>query len=194
MKNTLFLLLLFSISFLAKAQTLDQLQSEAVKLYDATYNMDIDYMVSKTYPKLFNLISKEDMEHEIDNAFQNEVMRTRLVFPKTTFIYSDVKTIAGKKFCVITYKNTLRMTYEEKLTPEMANMTLTVLRENLKNKKVSFESPRNSFYIEGNDTLIAIADTLTNHQWTFINYDEATSSILSSLFEETVIKQLELGL
>lgn len=191
MKN-IFILLLFVCSFFGKAQSLEQLKLDAVQLYDATYTMDINYILSKTYPKLFDIISKEDMEREIDNAFQNEIMRIRLVFPKTTYTYSDIKTINGKKFCVVTYKNVFRMIYEEKLNKEMADITLKMLQESLTNKKVTFENTRNSFYIEGNDTLVAIADDSTKNEWYFLNYDTSSRELFTQLFDKDILFQLGL--
>jgi hypothetical protein len=159
-------------------------------MYDASYTMDFETILDLTYPKVFDIVNRETMLTTLDNLFQNKTMKVRFVHPKVTFTYADIKEIEGKKFCVINYKNAMRITFEEKLTQDRADIFLKSMNETKKYTTVKFETERNSFLLEGNSILIAVSDELSRNRWTFLNHDNDVFFV--QIFNVTIKKELGL--
>lgn len=187
-KTLLFLLLLTNITVFA--QTLETLKSDTEKMYEASYNMAFEDVVDFTYPKILETVTKEQMVETLNNAFENKNYRIRLVYPKVTFTYSEIKKIDGKFLCVITYTNALRMTFEEKLTKEKADAVMANFKSSEEYKTLKYEAERNSFFLEGKATMIAVADTETKNEWKFINYSKSQSALAKMIFSDEILKQL----
>jgi len=190
MKSIIALLLISTLSF---AQSVEALKSESKKMYDASYNMDFEKVLDHTYPKIFDIVSKDVLLKSMDQAFQNDVLRIRLVFPEPTFSYSDLKKIEDKTFCVIRYNSAMRIIFEDPLSSEQITQMTNSFNENMKNKKVTFEKSRNGFYVEGEEIMIGVSDELTNNEWKFINYDSNQSRIFQMIFNESIKKELGLN-
>ena len=172
------------------AQSLETLKNETVKIYNASYNMDFETILDLTYPKVFDIVNRETMLSSLDNLFQNKTMKVRFIYPKVNFIYSDIKEIEGKKFCVINYKNAMRITFDEKLNQEKVAIFLKSMNEAKKYNTVQFETERNSFFLEGNSILIAISDQFSKNQWTFLNHD--SGDFFVQIFSASIKKELGL--
>jgi hypothetical protein len=57
---------------------------------------------------------------------------------------------------------------------------------------VRFEKDRNSFFIEGNSTMIAISDEYTKGTWKFINYSKRQTADSEMIVGKEAMKQLGL--
>jgi len=185
-----FLALLFGITL--QAQSLGNLKQETKKVYDATYTMDFNTILDYTYPKLFDIVDRTSMYETLDKTFQNEEFSIRFVHPNPKFTYSEIKTIGEQKFCIISYANAMRMTFEEKLDDETVTAMMNAFKETMKDKKITFEKERNSFLMEGTDILIAVSDNLTKKQWRFLNYDVEQLDFLDKILTQSIRKQIGL--
>lgn len=190
MKTKLLSLLFFLVVSNNYSQSLETLKNETVNMYDASYNMDFETILDLTYPKIFDLVNRETMLSSLDNLFQNKTMKVRFVYPKVTFTYSDIKEIEGAKFCVINYKNAMRITFDEKLTQEKVAIFLKSMNDTKKYTTVQFETERNSFFLEGNSILIAVSDKFSNNRWTFLNHD--SGDFFVQIFSASIKKKLGL--
>jgi len=117
-------------------------------MYEASYNMAFGEVVDYTHPKLLKSVSKEQMVEVLNNTFDNENYKVRLVYPKVTFTYSEIKKIEGKSVCIITYTNALRMTFTQKLTKDKVDEILTSFKSSDEYKTLKFEAERNSFSLK----------------------------------------------
>ncbi|MEZ4838092.1 hypothetical protein [Flavobacterium sp.] len=189
MKNIVCLFLLVFLN--GHSQTLEQLKLETKKLYDAHYNMDFEGIASLYHPNYFEKIAKEELIAKLDEQFQNDRTGIRFVFPNMNFTYGTIKEIQGTSYCLISFKNTYRVNFENTLTKEEINKNLSFYQANPKIKSVKFEDKRNSFYIEENIQWIAVSSNLTTMKWKFV---EQNSNLLS--FDELVAPavQKDLGL
>ncbi len=191
MKSRLTVLFLL-INYLCFSQSLEILKADCEKMYEATYNMDFEKILDYTHPKVFDIVDKETMLTVLDETFQNDKLRIRLVHPKTTFTFSEVKEIDGKKICVVEYPQAMRMIFENPLSEEEKNSIEESLKTTMTSKKITFEKNRNAFYIDGKDIMIAISEEATQNQWRLINYDKSQPQILNMVLGENVVKQLGL--
>lgn len=167
-------LLLFSfISICCWSQSNEHLKTAAKKLYDANYLMDIEVITSMTYPKVYEIIGKEEFNKKQDSFFQNEEYRFRLQLPTVAMIYGEMIKVNKTTYCLVTFKNPIRYFFEEQLTTEKATEKAKHLKEINVTKDVTFEPKRNSFNVRKTSTYIAILEEQSTNNWTFINLDDA---------------------
>ncbi len=174
------------------SQTLETLKVDTQKMYDASYNMDYETILDYTHPKILELVSRDQMILAMEHTFENEELKIRFVHSNPTFNYSDVKTIDGRSFCRVSYVNTMRMTFEDTLTQKRAEEMVEDFKSSGDYLMVRFEKDRNSFFIEGNSTMIAISDEYTKGTWKFINYSKRQTADSEMIVGKEAMKQLGL--
>lgn len=192
MKKILAILLLL-IAFSSHSQSLESLKTVTTKLYQANYLMDFEAIASYSYPKMIETTGNAIFLEKIEKHYENEEYRLRLQLEKVPFIFSPLKVLEGKSFCIITCRNPMRYTFESKLNPETAMTKADWLKETNKTKEVVFEASRNSFTVRKTTTFIAISDETTNSQWKFFNLDDAMQYVsFQEIFGESLKKELGL--
>lgn len=189
-RKLLFLFLLFSLN--GFSQNKQTLIDDTKKMYDASYNLAFEEVMNYTHPKVFEIASREDVLAAMENAFDNETMRIRLVHVNPTFTYSDIKTIEGKSLCVINYRSAMRMTFENKLSGDEVESMKKSFKDSGEYKTVQFEKDRNSFFLEGDSIVIAVADETTQGKWKFVNYSKSQAQLAEMLLGANILKGLRL--
>lgn len=188
----LFLILAFLATSIGFSQTLQSLKADTQKMYEASYNMNYDEVTSFTYPKVFELIPKEKMLEILEQTFNNESMRVRLVTVDPKFVYSEIQKIENKNVAIVNYNNAMRIIFEQKMTEDEG----TKMLENFKNSGnytvTKFEKERNAVYLEGPATMIAVADETTKNEWKFLNYEKGQSQMANEVLGESLISKLKL--
>lgn len=190
--KTTLLALLFSV--VITAQSKDDLKRDTKLLYEATYNMAFDNILDYTHPLVFKLVEKTTMYGALDNAFQNDNYNIRYVYTTPHFSYSDIKISDNGMYCLVSYENAIRMTYEKPIINNEASQQKikeTILK-NFPDSFVTFEKERNAFYIIKNEKLIAIADEFTEGKWKFISFNAKYKELLDAVITEKIRKQLGL--
>jgi len=188
--------LLFAFVFyscFSLAQTAESLKPEVLKFYEGHYYMDFSTIADMSYPKIIESTTKEAFAEKLDSDYQNAEFRKRLQLVQPVFQYSAIKTIDGKSFCVITYKNPTRYFFEQKLDGATAQKKVAELKISTKTQDVIFELVRNSINVKRISKLIAVADETTQNQWNFFDLDNPDQeTIFRNLFNETIKKAVGL--
>ena|SRR6218665_1949830 len=188
-----FVLFLLLIGFPSFSQSLENLKTAANKIYQANYLMDFEAILSYSYPKMTEKISQDILLEKIEKHYENEEYRLRFQLEKVPFLFSPIRVLEGKTFCVMTCRNPLRYTFETKLTAETSAAKTEWLKETNKTKEVTFEPARNSFNVRKTTTFVAVADETTNNQWKFFNFDDPIQyESFEQLFSESLKKELGL--
>jgi len=183
--KTKFVLLFFFMGIAGSfAQTMESLKARAEKMYAATYAMDLKTVLDLTYPKIFEIVDRETLETAMAGIFENEDMSISFTKEKTKFTYSDIKQIDGKKFNVIKYRSGMRMSLKEALDDEYIGIMSDGLKESGQFDTVTYDKATNSFLIEGDSILIAVADSSTKNEWTFVNYDN--NELFKMVFDDKI--------
>lgn len=168
-------ILLFLLAFNGFSQSLEKLKTASKKLYDANYLMDFEAIVEFTYPKITtSQADKQAALEDVERHYENAEYRLRLQLEKVPFQFGNIIESDGKKFCIITFRNPIRYTFEAKLTDAMVAEQKTRLEETNQTKEVTFEPKRNSFNVRKTTTYLAVFDENTNNDWKFLNFDIAT--------------------
>lgn len=189
LKKIAFLLLL--ISQLTVAQDLNSLKVEAQKLFDATKTMDYDKIIDGTYPKVFEMVPKQQMKQILISTFNgNDEMKISLLDIEPDFKFGEIKKIDNQTFCLIDHNFAMELTIKEKIEDDdEAQMMIDIFKEAMETEKVTFNKEKNSFTITKVSTMIAIFDDATKNTWKFLNKDKE-NALAKNLFSKKVLKAL----
>lgn len=191
MKKFIALIVMFSCS-LGFSQTTETLKSDTKKMYDASYNMAFEEVLNYTHPRVFELAPRDQVLAAMENAFDNEMMKIRLVHTEPKFTYSEIKKLEGKSICLVNYTNAMRMTFEKKLESDEVESMTKSFTDSGEYKVVRYEKDRNSFFLEGDATMIAVADDSTKDKWTFVNYSKSQAQLAEMVLGASILKELGL--
>lgn len=191
MKNKLFFLLLLTISFASKihAQDLTSLKTEAKKTYEASANLNFDAIFEHTYPKVFDIVSKEQMKEMFDQMMANDQFTIKLIPVAPNFKFGNIKKIENKLFCVVEHDNAMTMKFNTPI--DGAEDLIETFKASMKADEVTYDKASNTFSIKMRSTMIAIADEQTKNKWKFLNNDKS-GQLFNMLFNEKI--KTELGL
>lgn len=182
-------LLLVQLTF---SQDAKELKDGAQKVYDATMSLNYDAILDLTYPKLFEIVPREQLRQMIVQTFNgNEEMKVKLINVAPNFSFGEIKKIDNHSFCLINHNLSMEIILKVKLTPDEATAMLDLFKEAMETREVTFDKEKNAFKITKIATMIAIADESTKNQWKYFNRDKK-NALLSTLFGEKVAKELGL--
>lgn len=171
------------------AQDLETLKTEAQKSYKAGSNLDYDAIFETTYPKVFDIVSKDMLKASFDQMFNNDDFKIELVEVEPNFSFGEIQKIGEQTFCLIDHDTKMIMTFKEKL--EEVEMMTDLFKASMKAEEVTFNEEENAFHIKVRSTLIGISDEVTNHTWKFMNKDK-NNQLSKMIFSDEVIEKLEL--
>jgi len=189
-KSIVFLLL--SASFLAQAaaqNTRESIQARVDNYFEATEKKDWDAVVDMLYPKLFEVVTKEEMTG-VFQGIESEGMKIGMKnFAVNTI--SDVITHEGEKFASVSYDMEMNIQftsveYRETSVQEMIKSSFEGLygAEN-----VNYHPEDFSFDIKAARTMFAVAkeDTM---DWFFIENDPSQKELTAMLIPAEVVERL----
>ena len=189
LKKIVFLLLL--ISQLTVAQDLNSLKIEAQKVLQATTSLDFDQILESTYPKVFEIVSKEQMKNALVLTFYgDETMKIKLLNDTPDFKFGKIKKIDNQTFCLIDYNLSMEITLQSIIEDDdEEQVMIDIFKEAMETKKVTFNKETNTFTIIKPSTMIAIFDDATKNTWKFLNKDKE-NALAKNLFSKKVLKEL----
>lgn len=191
MKIKLILLLLLTSPY-ALTQNVDTLKEDAQNMYKATLSMNFDAIIDGTYPRLFDLVSKEQMKALLIATFnENEEMKVELINVPANFSFGEIKKIGEQTFCLIDHDLKMVLTLVQRVEDEEIESMTTMMKEAMETNEIVFNKENNAFSILKKATMIAIADDFTQNKWKFINKDK-NNAFVNKLFSEKVIQELGL--
>lgn len=172
------------------AQDMNVLKVEALKAYKAGASMNYDAIFETTYPKVFEIIPKEQMKQMMEQMMETEQFAIKMVETTPNFTFGEIKKIGKKSFCMIDHDNVMRMTFVEPMGDDV-NMMIDIFKTSMDATEVTFDEATNSFTIKLRATLIAVADEVTNNKWKFLNKDKE-NRLFAMIFDEETQKALGL--
>ena len=187
-RTVVFIFFLFQTIFVL-AQDANTLKSEALRSYKAGVSLNFDAIFDTTYPKVFDIVSRDQMKEMFAQMMDNDQFSIKLIEVDPKFSFGELKKIDDKTFSILTYNNVMEMTFKTPM--EDGDAMVDVFKSNMGAEKVTYNKMTNTFRIELRATLIAVADALTNNNWKFLNKDNENKMFLM-IFDEKIQKQLGL--
>ena len=180
-KSILLVAFLISSTFSAIAQDMTTLKVDAKKAYISSANMNYDAIFETTYPKVFDIIPKEQMKEMFEQMMSNEQFTIKLVQVEPNFKFGEIKKIGKQTFCLVDHDNVMEMTFNEPM--EDPEMMTGIFKSSMEAEEVTYDKEKKAFRIKMRSTLIAVADELTSNKWKFLNKDKE-NKLFSMLFEK----------
>jgi len=189
MKSIITAILLF-VSLAMAAQDKKSLEARANLLHDYTVTEQYEKLLDITYPKLFDLLPREKMVEVLKRMAKGDGFSIKIANTPPNFKFGEIKKIDGGSYSVVTYDLIMKMTFEQKMTAEEADMMVKSFKSNLKTDEVLFDAQGNVFTIKKRSQAVAVADKLTHNLWMFINNSDGP--IKEKLLSDKVIKELNI--
>lgn len=176
------------------AQSPSEILPKVSRLYDSNYHMDFEAIAELTYPGVVEKLGgREKFVEKLDADYQNAKFRKRLQLTAPIFQLGSSKTIDGKTFCVIAYRNPTRYFYETKLDAATLQKEVEWWKQVAGTKEVFGEPQRNAINVKRISKFVAVVDETTGGQWRFFNLDDLDQlAVFDSLFTAGTKKQLGL--
>ncbi|WP_438965755.1 hypothetical protein [Flavobacterium sp.] len=194
MKN----LKIFALSFFVfalnsvVAQNQETLEKETNKMYEATLKMDFDKIIEYTYPKIFDLVPKDQLKGILQQTFDNDEFKMEFVAVNPNFEYGKVSKIEEKSLAIINYKVSMTMTFYEELEQETIDLMINTFKAAGSYDEVNYDLDKKAFIIATRTKMIAVSDELTKKQWKFITYDKKNRKIAEMLLSDSILTKLGL--
>jgi len=160
--------------------------TDLLNYFKAFNKEDWDGVIDMIYPKLFDLITKEQMV-QFFSQLKELGMDMKIDFMKVDNI-SEVISYESSKFC--------RVYYNGILTIKISGIMLED-KEELKQDFISaygldnvkYDSINEKFDIDGKKSMMAIS-RIDSNNWTYIEYNEQQEEMLYQLIPREVLEQL----
>jgi alpha-N-acetylglucosamine transferase len=193
MKKIILSFIILFISNTSFCQDLQSLEIETNKMFKATSKMNFDEILDFSYPKLYDILSREQMKEMLEMTFTNEQFDISFLPIDPEFDYTPIKKIEKKSLSVIKYNLGMAMRFNEPVDDETANIMIESLQAQGESyADVKYDKEKNTFYIKGKSTMIAIADEVTENKWKFITYDKNKRQIAEMLLSDSILNKLGL--
>jgi hypothetical protein len=191
MHRFLFILLLTLLNQFAFAQEDSSIRSRLESFLAFTETMDVDKALDITYPRVFALVSREDMKKELKKSMNSEEVSVRLDSFRVDTIFPVFQLDSGQ-YAKIFYRMNMHMKIlqqaedEEETDPDMM---VRIFEFQFGEGNVSYNKEKKEFKIRHRAALVAIRDDISP-QWTFLNL-ETDSPLSGILFSEKLLEKLE---
>lgn len=192
MKNIL-LVAFVLISSLTFAQDKKSLEERAQAVYTATTNSSGDYaaVTEYTYPRVFDIVPKETLIKVMNSVLNSPEVKIEMLNVKPDFSYGTIQKIDGAYYCLIDHNLGMKMTFNQDIPSEQGEMIKDQIKTAMEAENVVFNDEENSFTIQKQATMLAIADSHTNNQWYFLNLgDKSSERIIAMLFDNKVREEV----
>ena len=160
--------LVFSVS--VSSQNIKEI---AYKMFVDMNNRDYDAILDMTHPKVFEIVSKEQMKTVLKSTFEGSD-ELSIDFSKdipkfkVSKIYKELKD--NLQYAFITYNMLMKMTFHKQtFDTESKEMMKGVMQT--KDMDVTFTSDSSMSVLMNNRMTILMKDITTNNKWVMINYD-----------------------
>ncbi|MCO6468898.1 MAG: hypothetical protein J5I54_08650 [Bacteroidales bacterium] len=153
---------------------------------DAFNKGDWDGVINMIYPKLFDLITKEQMKQTF-NQMEEMGMEMKTDFNKIEKI-SEVINYKNSKFCRVYYNGGLTIKISGVMLENKDQLGQSLIAAyGLEN--VKYDGTNNKFDINANKSMIAVSN-IDSDEWTYIEYYDQQEEMLKQLIPDKVLEQI----
>ena len=171
------------------AQT-SSIREKAETYLQATENADWEGVVDMLYPKLFTLSPREAMINTFKNM-EGEGMKIRIHDTAISSI-SDINTYEEEQYAFVKYSMIMDMqlTGEAFQEESIIGMLKNQFEGTYGAENVRFEQESNTFVINADNTMIALAPK-NSTDWKFLEYKVEMEPMLTQILGEGVVARLK---
>ena len=190
MRTKLFLWIFAFCSIYLHAQSVDEIEPQIEELIAHSVEGNYEKVLDFTHPKLFEIASREMMIQLFEQGFNNDKFEIKILPVEADIDISEVQTIEGEKYALISYNNALSMHFKDdsNLNKNFEDM----LKLTYPNAEIEFREENNTYLINTRSKMLAISDEFTDGKWKYLNVNEQDKNLMQMLLKESVIKAFNL--
>lgn len=191
MKQTTILItfIISLISFNSFAQK-NELKQIADNMFEVTNNRNFDALMEMTYPKIFEMVPKEQMKSIFISMFEGtDDMKVDL--PKQNPKYKISKVlrddVSKTDFAFLTYDMTMSMTFLKE-SFDNSGKEMMIKAFSTQGMDAKFETDKKVNILAPNRMIVFLKNEISKNKWSMLNYD-ANSPMLAQILPEEVIER-----
>ena len=185
-----FLALTFFLTLTVSAQTQKELETGLGQMYSNTVKGNYEELLKLTYPKIFEIVPKDQMLQVLKNMMNGDGYTMFILDTPPNFMYGAIKKIGEGSYCMVKHDLKMKMIFTERLTAEEGKQMIETFKAGMKTEDVNFDATENSITLKKQAEVIAVADTLTQNKWMFLN--RSGNPLMAKIFDAKVMKELGL--
>ena len=190
MKKLLILALFFTTVF-AQSQQKEELKHLVHNFITQTQQGNLDAAFDATYPKLFDIIPREQLKVVMKQMMKNEDFEMSFNTVNPQLQLDEIRTIDGNSYILIHYKNSMNLKFYD-MTDIDPGMMKALFLQQFPDGTVNYDSEAKHFTIETPSRLLGINDQNTNGEWKFINANSSDKRLITLILDEKIIKEFGL--
>lgn len=190
MLKKILLCLLLVRSFTGEAQADTSLKARLDSFLVFTEAMNIDAALDLTYPRLFTIISRDDMKKELSNTQERDDVKIRLDSLRLDTIFPVFQFEKGSYSRIVYTMNMYMQMLDEAAIEdeEEINQMIRIFELQHGEGNVTYNKEKKEIRLHIRSSMIAIRDEVSP-QWTFLNL-EADSPLTGILFGDKLLEKL----
>ena len=190
MKNYIITLFILGCSLTAFAQDKAALQTALDRFYKNTTAGQYEALLADTYPKIFEVIPKEQMLKKLQEMLNGPGYVLDVLDAPANFEFGEIKHVGKGYYCIVKHDMLMKMTFTEPIGEAESKEMIQQFKKSMKTDVVSFNQKTNSFTMKIRADVIAISNTVTGGTWKFLN--RTGPNIMNKVLDEDVRKALGL--
>lgn len=199
MKTRIFsIAVLLAASLSGFAQDKASLKAATLKMIDLTDHENYVDLSGTVYPKVFNVISKDDYLALQQQKINGQDYKIHMIRIDPSIDYGAVKKVDDVTYCIVNYNSMMTVELANKLEAKDREAKEAYFKKMLGTEDVFYIESNNTIDIKKRVQLVAIADESTYGQWAFIDpstsegYDLLHEAIRNELNPENTEEATEL--
>lgn len=188
MKKIIACLFLLAFTLTAAAQDKAALQTGLDRVYKNTTGGQYEALLADTYPKIFDVIPKEQMLKSLQGMLNGPGYVLDVLDAPANFEIGEIKHIGSGYYCIVKHDLLMKMTFTEPISEADSKTMIENLKTSMKTKDVTFNPRSNSFTMYTRADIIAISNTVTGGKWKFLN--RTGNAIMEKVLDADVRKAL----
>jgi hypothetical protein len=189
MKKIIVFLLFVFVTLLVEGQKDTSLINRLNTVLGFTKLKQLDKVLDYTYPKVFNIIPRDQFSELIKGVYDTDDFSSVLDSVKLDTIFNIVK-INDASYAIARHSMLMKMKYKEPITKKDADLLVPGMEEQFGEGNVRFVKATNSLHVFIISYMIAIKDELSP-KWTFINFDLKNPVFVENILGKEVIAKLK---
>lgn len=171
--------------------SLEALNKVLLAYNEATINGDVDTILDYTYPQLFDLAPREQMQASLEQMFTSEGAPE--IFNLDTNVDGPIQNYNDGVFTTVTASTDMSMKSPDPENTETNEFMLNMLQEQMgASSSVAFDDENGSFNISRAGKLIAINEG--DSEWKLIDYEQALAvQATTPIIPEDIAEKLASG-
>lgn len=188
MKKYIITLFVLACSLTAFAQDKAALQAGLDRVYKNTTTGQYEALLADTYPKIFEVIPKEQMLKSLQSMINGPGYVLDVLEVPANFEIGEIKKVGSGYYCIVKHDLLMKMTFTQPVSDAESKTMIENLKTSMKTQEVTFNPRSNSFTMKTRADIIGISNGVTGGKWKFLN--RTGSKLMEKVLDADVRKAL----